>query len=77
MGAPPSCRPPGKAYANRASIETVDRVYHVAHLGALDRERLFWCRAGRRGEHLDAITRSWAKRMWKKLGHAHLEREGA
>lgn len=55
----------GIRIGSRVSIEAVDRVYYFAHLGALDRARLFWRRAGRRGERLDAIARSWAKQLWK------------
>lgn len=53
----------GIRVGSRVSVEAVDRVYYFAHLGALDRARLFWRRAGRRGERLGAIARSWAKRL--------------
>jgi hypothetical protein len=56
----------GIRIGSRVSIEAIDRVYYFAHLGALDRARLFWRRAGRRGDRLDAIARSWAKRIWKR-----------
>src|SRR5207302_11271369 len=58
----------GIRIGSRVAIEAVDRVYYFAHLGALDRARLFWRRAGRRGERLEAIARSWAKRLWKGRG---------
>ena len=29
---------------------------------------LFWRRAGRRGDRVEAIARSWAKRSWKGWG---------
>jgi hypothetical protein len=31
----------------------------------MDRARIFWRRAGRSGERVNAITRSLAKRVWK------------
>jgi hypothetical protein len=49
----------------RVAIEAVDSVYYFSHLGALDRARLFWRRAGHAGQRVNAITRSVAKRMWK------------
>ena len=58
----------GIRIGSHVSIEAVDRVYYFAHLGALDRARLFWRRAGRRSQRLDAIARSWAKRIWKGRG---------
>jgi hypothetical protein len=56
----------GIRIGTRVVIEAVDRVYYFAHLGALDRARLFWRRAGRRGERLQAIARSWTKRIRKR-----------
>ena len=50
---------------SRVAIEAVDNVYYFSHLGAIDRARLFWSRAGRAGERLSAIARSVAKRGWK------------
>jgi hypothetical protein len=47
------------------SPEAVDDVYYFSHLGAIDRARLFWSRAGHAGERLSAIARSVAKRAWK------------
>ena len=47
------------------AIEAIDDVYYFSHLGALDRARLFWRRAGRAGDRVNAITRSVVKRMWK------------
>jgi len=49
----------------RVAIEAVDRVYYFSYLGALDRARLFWRRAGHAGERVNAIARSVAKRVWK------------
>lgn len=47
------------------AIEAIDDVYYFSHLGALDRARLFWRRAGRAGDRVNAMTRSVVKRMWK------------
>jgi hypothetical protein len=47
------------------AIEAVGDVYYFAHLGALERARLFWRRAGRAGDRVNAITRSLAKRVWR------------
>ena len=55
----------GIRIGSRVAVEAVDRVYYFAHLGALDRARLFWRRAGRRGERLQSIARSWTKRVWR------------
>jgi len=47
------------------AIEAIDDVYYFSHLGALDRARLFWRRAGRAGDRVNAMTRSVVKRVWK------------
>ena len=47
------------------AIEAIDDVYYFSHLGALDRARLFWRRAGRAGDRVNAIARSVVKRVWK------------
>jgi hypothetical protein len=49
----------------RVAIEAVDDVYYFSHLGALDRARLFWRRAGRAGDRANAIVRSLTKRVRK------------
>jgi hypothetical protein len=55
----------GLRIGSPVAIEAVDGVYYFSHLGALDRARLFWSRAGHAGERLSAIARSVAKRAWK------------
>lgn len=55
----------GLKIGSRVAIEAVGSVYYFAHLGALDRARLFWRRTGHAGERLNAMTRSLAKRLWK------------
>ena len=47
------------------AIEAIDDVYYFAHLGAMERARLFWRRAGRAGDRVNAIARSLAKKVWK------------
>lgn len=47
------------------AIEAIDNVYYFSHLGALERARVFWRRAGRAGDRMNAIARSLAKRVWK------------
>ncbi|MGH7277478.1 MAG: Zn-ribbon domain-containing OB-fold protein [Candidatus Rokuibacteriota bacterium] len=60
----------GLKIGSRVSIEAVDNVYYFAHLGALDRARLFWRRAGHAGDRVNAIRRSLAKRVWKGASRA-------
>ena len=52
------------------AIEAIDNVYYFSHLGALERARVFWRRAGRAGDRVNAITRSLAKRVWKGKSRA-------
>jgi hypothetical protein len=56
----------GLRMGSRVAIEAVDDVYYFAHLGALDRARLFWRRAGRAGDRLTAISRSVVKRIVRR-----------
>jgi acyl-CoA-associated DUF35 OB-fold domain-containing protein len=46
----------------RVGIEAVNSIYYFSHLGTLDRARLFWRRAGRAGERVNAIAKSLVKR---------------
>jgi hypothetical protein len=57
----------GIKVGSKVAIEAVGRVYYFAHLGALDRARIFWRQTGRRGERVHAIARSWGKRAWQKM----------
>ena len=50
------------------AIEAIDHIYYFSSLGAMDRARLFWRRAGRAGDRVNAIARSLAKRVWRP-GH--------
>ena len=55
----------GLKIGSQVAIEAVDQVYYFSHLGAFDRARLFWRRAGHAGDRVNAIARSLAKRVWK------------
>jgi hypothetical protein len=55
----------GLKIGSRVAIEAVDDVYYFSYLGALDRVRLFWRRAGRAGDRVNAITRSVVKKLWR------------
>jgi len=55
----------GLKFGATVAIEAIDDVYYFSHLGALDRARLFWRRAGRAGDRVNAMTRSVVKRIWK------------
>jgi hypothetical protein len=47
------------------AIEAIDDIYYFSHLGAMERARLFWRRAGRAGDRVNAIARSLAKRVFR------------
>lgn len=53
---------------SRVAVEAVDQVYYFSHLGLADRARLFWRRAGDRGEAVAAIVKSAVKRVWRPSG---------
>jgi DUF35 OB-fold domain, acyl-CoA-associated len=55
----------GLKVGSTVAIEAIDNVYYFSHLGTLDRARIFWRRAGRAGDRVNAITRSLAKRVLK------------
>ena len=48
----------------RVAIEEVDSIYYFSHMGFADRARLFWRRAGARGEKVAAIGKSVVKGIW-------------
>jgi hypothetical protein len=60
----------GLKVGTTVAIEAIDNVYYFSHLGALERARIFWRRAGRAGDRVNAITRSLAKRVWKGKARA-------
>jgi hypothetical protein len=49
---------------SRVAVEAVDDVYYFSHLGLTERARLFWRRAGHRGDRVAAIVKSAVKRVW-------------
>jgi hypothetical protein len=55
----------GLKIGSRVAIEAIDDVYYFSSLGALDRARVFWRRAGRAGDRVNAMSRSVVKRLWK------------
>ena len=50
------------------TVEAVDQIYYFSHLGLADRARLFWRRAGDRGEKVTAIVKSVIKRLRRESG---------
>ena len=55
----------GVRIGSRVSVEAVDSVFYFSHMGFADRARLFWHRAGARGEKLASISKSFVKGFWK------------
>lgn len=55
----------GLRIGSRVAIEAVDSVYYFSSLSSLDRARLFWRRAGRAGDRVNAMTRSVVKRLFR------------
>jgi hypothetical protein len=55
----------GLRIGSTVAIEAIDQIYYFSHLGAVERARLFWRRAGHAGDRVNAIARSVAKRVWK------------
>ena len=51
----------GVKIGSTVSVEEVDSVFYFSHLGFADRARLFWRRAGYRGEKVAAIGKSFVK----------------
>ncbi|HET8576711.1 MAG TPA: OB-fold domain-containing protein [Methylomirabilota bacterium] len=55
----------GVRIGSRVSVEAVDSVFYFSHMGFADRARIFWRRAGARGEKLASIGKSLVKGFWK------------
>ncbi len=55
----------GVKIGSTVAVEAVDGVYYFSHMGFADRARLFWRRAGARGEKAAAITKSLVKGVWR------------
>ena len=62
----------GLKIGSTVAIEAVNNVYYFSHLGALDRARIFWRRAGRAGDRVNSIVQSLMKRAWKGKERADL-----
>jgi hypothetical protein len=62
----------GLKIGSTVAIEAVNNVYYFSHLGALDRARIFWRRAGRAGDRVNSIAQSLMKRAWKGKERAGL-----
>jgi DUF35 OB-fold domain, acyl-CoA-associated len=55
----------GVKIGSRVSVEDVDSVFYFSHIGFAARARLFWRRAGYRGEKMAAIGKSFVKGLMK------------
>ena len=51
----------GVKIGSHVSVEAVDSVFYFSNMGFTDRARLFWRRAGARGERIGAIGKSVVK----------------
>ena len=56
----------GVRIGSQVTVEDVNSVFYFSHLGFADRARLFWRRAGYRGERVAAIGKSLVKGFWKR-----------
>ncbi len=56
----------GVKIGSHVSVEAVDAIFYFSHMGFADRARLFWRRAGARGERLASIGKSVVKGMWNR-----------
>ncbi len=50
----------------RVAVEEVDQVFYFSHLGLAERARVFWRRAGARGERVTSIAKSMMKRIFSR-----------
>lgn len=55
----------GVKIGSRVAVENVDSVFYFSHMGFADRARMFWRRAGARGEKVAAISKSLAQGLFK------------
>ena len=51
----------GVKIGSQVAVENVNSVFYFSHMGFADRARLFWRRAGYRGEKVAAIGKSFVK----------------
>jgi len=55
----------GIRIGSSVGVESLDRVFYFSHMGFADRARLFWRRAGARGEKVASITKSVVQGIWR------------
>src|SRR5262249_34499998 len=55
----------GIRIGSSVGVESLDNVFYFSHMSFADRARLFWRRAGARGEKVASITKSLAKGIWR------------
>ena len=55
----------GVKIGSQVSVEAVNSIFYFSHMGFAERARLFWRRAGYRGEKVAAISKSFVKNIWK------------
>ena len=55
----------GVKIGSRVSVEDVISIFYFSHMGFVERARLFWRRAGYRGEKVAAIGKSFVKGLVK------------
>jgi hypothetical protein len=55
----------GVKIGSTVSVEEVNSIFYFSHMGFAERARLFWRRAGYRGEKVAAIGKSFVKGIWK------------
>jgi DUF35 OB-fold domain, acyl-CoA-associated len=55
----------GIKIGSSVSIEEQDSIFYFSSLGVADRARLFWRRAGARGEKAAAISKALLRGLWK------------
>lgn len=58
----------GVKIGSQVSVEAVDSIYYFSSLGLAERARMFWRRAGARGEKVASISKSLVKGLWKGSG---------
>ena len=55
----------GIRIGSSVGVESLDRVFYFSLMGFADRARLFWRRAGARGEKVASITKSVVQGIWR------------
>ena len=55
----------GIKIGSSVGVESLDGVFYFSHMSFADRARLFWRRAGARGEKVASITKSLAKGLFR------------